>query len=219
MRVITLSKTKELLGIESTIYDTQINAKIPIIDAKVKQVTGNRYNDAVLGDIELGNQLIRLYSIASVNDEDTLRTNRNYRYSQDSIGINNPYAYDSLKDFLEVGQLISGTGIPDNAYIEEVFYDGLVYDVLTVKISEVPTETTGSAEIYLGINIAYQDTIAKGIQFLMNGTSQTLPQNSVESKRIGPVSKSYSSADSKIDNRFGMPAWFVKAFPKYMRGY
>ncbi len=41
MKVITLDKTKELLGITDNTQDATISAKIPYIDAKVKQITKN----------------------------------------------------------------------------------------------------------------------------------------------------------------------------------
>ena len=81
------------------------------------------------------------------------------------------------------------------------------------------TDTTDTSRIYLGINIAYQDIIAKGIQYLINGTSTAIPTNSLASRSLGPSSKSFSASDQKIDNKYGMPAWFVKALPKYQSGH
>lgn len=220
MKVITLAKTKELLGITDTASDTAISAKIPFIDAKVKLITNNRYNLMILGSTTLDSPYVTVSSVW--NTTNWLELNTNYGYGD---GINNPYVYDSIEEFLQVGQLISGTGIPADAYIAEIFYIGDVFndgvddfDLPTIQLSANAT-ATGTVKMYLGINIGYQDIIAKGIQYLINGTSTSLPSNALSSKSIGPVSKSFSSGDQQIDNRYGMPAWFVKAFPKFMSGH
>lgn len=214
MRVITLDKTKELLGITDTDSDSNITAKIPYIDAKVKQICSNRFNTMIRGDITIDSPYMPVYSV--------------YSYANDLLwdGINNKYRYDSLEEYLEVGQLISGSGIPDNTYIEDIFYNGDIYndgtndfDVPVIKLSENATESVDTIRAYVGINICYQDTIAKGIQYLINGTSSAVPENGVVSKGFGPLSKTYSQTDSKIDNKYGMPAWFVKSLPKYQSGH
>lgn len=225
MKVITLEKTKELLGITDTSQDTQITAKIPIIDSKVKQITNNRYNYMIIGDITVGSPYVTVSSVYSNNMKcDYYYRNGYYGYRRD--GINNHCTYDSIEEYLEVGQLISGTGIPADSYIDEVYYNGDVFDdgidtfsVPTIKLSANATATTGSVRIYLGINIGYQDIIAKGIKFLIDGTSSILPTSGISSKSIGPVSVSYSSASQKLDNKYGMPAWFVSGLPKYASGH
>jgi len=223
MKVITLAKTKELLGINDTSQDTQITAKIPFIDALVKRITKNRFNFMILGNTEDSNPYITVSSIITYTGEryDYDRTTGRYFCA----GINNPYCIDDLNEYLEIGQQIEGTGIQAEAYIDEVYYNGdLVndgssdYDVPTIKLSSDATATTAGVRLYLGMNIAYQPVVAKGIQFQIDGTNTTLPCNAVASKSFGPVSTSYSQADTKIDNKYGMPAWFVKAFPKYMSG-
>lgn len=224
MKVITLTKAKELLGIEDTASDADITAKIPYIDAKVKQITGNRFNLMVVGDMTSGSLYMSVYSIITPNG-----TRFDYVWDQRrwyASGINNPYYLDDIGEYLEIGQLLEGIGIPSGAYIDELIYNGdeivsdsVTYTVPVIKLSSAATETLSGQRVYLGINQAYQDIIAKGIQYLINKTSTTLPSNSLSSKSIGPVSKSFSTVDQEIDNRYGMPAWFVKAFPVYMSGH
>ena len=227
MKVITLEKTKELLGIATidTSKDAAITANIPMIDAKIKQITNNRFNQMIIGDITLNSPYIPVSSVYTNGQRcDYLYRNGLCGYYGD--GINNPYQYDSIGEYLEVGQLVSGSGIPDGTYIEEVFYNGDVYSdgvtefsVPVIQLSANATATGGAVRIYLGINIAYQSTIAKGIQYLINSTSAVLPGNSISSKSMLGVSVAYGSADQQMDNKYGMPAWFVKSFPQYQGGH
>jgi hypothetical protein len=211
-----------LLGISDTSQDTAITAKIPFIDAKVKQITKNRYNKMIVGDLVSESPYV---TVASIYTEDYVQLEYRYTngyYGYYGSGINNPYSVDTLVDYLEIGDQIEGTGIPAETYIEEVYYNGDIYtdgvdsfNVPTIKLSQNATEDAGSTRLYLGINIAYQDIIAKGIQYLINGTSTSTPGRTVIS--VGTVS--YASEDNKTDGKYGMPSWFIKALPKYMRGH
>jgi hypothetical protein len=221
MKVITLEKTKELLGITDSASDAAITAKIPYIDSLVKQITKNRFNYAVYGTMTTGSATVYIRSIITWDGNVYNYSNGRYFCS----GINNYICYDDIGEYLQTGQQIEGTGIPAETYIDEVYYNGNVdtfngdESVPYITMSNVATADSDDGKIYIGMNIAYQTTVAKGIQYLINGTSTTLPTNALSSKSIGPVSKSFSSSDQKIDNRYGMPAWFVKAFPRYQRGY
>ena len=194
MKVITLEKTKELLGIFDSSSDAAITAKIPIIDSKVKMICNNRFNYMIVGDTTLDSPYVTVSSVYSNGRRcDCVYTDGNYSYVGD--GINNPYIYDTISEYLEVGQLVSGSGIPADSYIDDVFYNGCVYsdgvddfNLPVIKLSANATATSGAVRIYLGINIGYQDTIAKGIQYLINGISTSLPENGVVSKSFGPVS-------------------------------
>lgn len=222
MRVITRSKAKELLGIADTSKDTLIDAKIPYIDAKVKQITKNRYNMMIYGTVVQDSQYVSVNSII-VDDSTGFYRRGSGKYQS---GINNPFYYEDLGEYLEIGQLLEGTGIAAETYIEEIFYDGnsvsrdsVSYETPVIKMSAVATSDSTDSQIFTGISIAYQDIIAKGIQYLINGTSTTLPTNSLSSKSIGPTSKSFSNKSQALDNRYGMPAWFVSAFPEYASGH
>ena len=194
MKVITLAKTKELLGISDTSHDAAISGKIPFIDSKVKQICNNRFNDKFSGSVKSGSVYVTIEEISGL--------------------------------YIEVGQLIEGEGIPAECYVEEVYYDcdsvefsGKTYNTPVIKLSSDATATNVSAQLFLGIPVGYQDIIASGIQYLINRTSTNLPSNSIASKSILGVSKSFASSDQEIDNKYGMPAWFVKALPKYQGGH
>lgn len=219
MKVITLAKTKELLGIADTSQDTVISAKIPYIDSLVKRITRNRYNLKVYGDTTLDSPYMAVRSILTFDDTEYVYERESRRFVS---GINNYCFYDSLSEFLEIGQLIEGTGIPADTYIDEVYYNGNPfndgtddYAIPTIKLSANATETTESGIAYIGINIAYQPVIAKGIQYLINKTSTTLPGRTISS--VGTVS--YAGEDNRVDGRYGMPSWFVKALPRYVGGH
>lgn len=221
MKVITLAKTKELLGIADTSQDAAITAQIPIIDSKVKQITNNRYNDQITGDITSGSLYVPVYSFYCCGVSYVYRSGRVW-----CSGINNNYVIDDLEEYLQTGQLIEGDGIPAEAYIDEIYYNGgsveLGGDTFTVpviKLSSAATATTAGNQMFIGITIGLQPTVAKGIQYLINQTSTSLPSNSLASRTIGPSSKSFAAKDQEIDNRYGMPAWFVKAFPQYQGGH
>jgi len=215
MLVITLAKVKELLGITSTDFDTQISAKIPIIDAKVKQITRNNYDFKFYGVPVSGSKEMYVYAY--------LPTNFNYgEYS----GINNFNVKSNIAESLEVGQLITGTGIAAGAYIENIVHKGLtdndtgfVQDVVYIEMSAAATSSADSSEITAGISIGYQDIIAKGIQYLINSTSTTLPSGGVASESIGSYSYSLSSSNQKIDGKSGMPYWFTAGLPRFQGGF
>ncbi len=221
MKVITLAKTKTLLGITDTASDTAITANIPIIDSKVKQITNNKYNDQITGDITTGVLYVPIYGFLYDNVYYKYRHGRTW-YS----GINNNLVIDDLEEYIQVGQLIEGDNIPDETYIDEIYYNGysvefdsVTYSVPVLKLSAVPTATTAGNQMFIGVTIGMQPTIAKGIQYLINSTSTTLPTNALASKTIGKTSKSFGSSDQEIDNKYGMPAWFVKALPQYQGGH
>ena len=228
MKVITLAKCKTLLGIADGSQDDAITANIPIIDSKVKQITNYRYNDQITGDVVTDVLYVPVRGFLCGGIWYTYRSGRNWaRKTNDRVwcsGINNDWVIDDLEEYIQVGQLIEGDGIPADTYIDEVYYNGgtvtfndVEYSVPVIKLSVVPT--ADGSQLFIGVTIGMQTTIAKGIQFLINGTSTTLPSNSLASRSLGPSSKSFAGKDQEIDNKFGMPAWFVKAFPQYQGGH
>lgn len=223
MKVITLEKCKALLGIDpgTAEENAAITANIPIIDSKVKQITNHRYNDQIIGNVESGSPYVEVFGFSSCG--------RDYSYRHGRVwcsGINNNYEIDDLEEYLQIGQLIEGEGIPDESYIDEIYYNGgsvelggKSYSVPVIKLSVVATETKLGAQLFVGIIIGLQPTIAKGIQYLINSTSTSLPTNSLASRSLGPSAKSFGAKDQELDNKSGMPAWFVKAFPQYQGGH
>lgn len=198
MAIITLAQVKELLGITGSTYDAQITAKIPYIDSKVKLITNNTWNKRIYGDIENGSANITVY------EDYTLQTK----------------AYGYILDWIDAGMQLTGTGIPTGAYIIDIYPEGTEdnenYPMIT--ISDNCTADTDGLEIFLGFPIGHLDTVAKGVWYLIQGTSTTLPTSSVKSESMGPVSVSYSDSDNKIDGISGMPMWFVKGLPRYGSG-
>ncbi|MCP4985408.1 MAG: hypothetical protein GY928_04845 [Colwellia sp.] len=215
MKVITLDQVKAQLGITDTSLDVKITAKIPIIDAKVKQITNNRFNMQISAQMTTGSNIV------------TLATSNRYPYNySNSIGVKTNrtlYSIDDLEEYVMTGDQLSGDGVPTETYIEETYYNGSYvtinntqYQVPAIQMSNVATET-GLKEMFIGINIGYLDIIAKGVQYLITGTSQSLPQNRLKSKSLPPLSVTY--ADSKVNKTYGMPGWFVDALPTYIGGH
>ena len=197
MRVIDLATTKTLLGITDTSYDTEITAAIPYIDAAVKQITRNRYNYRVIGATESGST----------------------RMSLSPGGLD----YNDLEEYIETGMLISGTGIPANAYIAEVFYNyptrEYVTEIIEIDLSANATETGSDVSVYLGINIAYQPIIAKAVWWWTLQTNTAIKNDVWQSRRMGPVSVSKQDMDAKVDGSYGVPIWLVKALPHFHGGH
>lgn len=209
MKIITLAKTKELLGITDSSLDDKINRYIPIIDSKVKQMTKNQYNWRVLGDVTISETEVPVSGLVNVTG-----------------GIQNYWTLDDVYEYLEVGMLVSGTGIPDGTYIDaitetegDLLINGELRSIVTITLSAAATETTAGAYLTLGFNIGNQPLIAKGIAWMIGQEDQTMPGTGVSAKSIGTVSITYSGSQAKLDGRYGMPQWFVNGLPKYMGGY
>ena len=122
--------------------------------------------------------------------------------------------------------MIEGEGIADGTYIDEIYYNGdsiefdsITYEVPVIKLSAVATATKVAAQLFIGVTIGMQPTIAKGIQYLINSTSTAIPTNALASRSLGPSSKSFATSDQNIDNKYGMPAWFIKSLPVYQGGH
>ncbi len=215
MKVITLNQVKEQLGITDTSLDAQITAKLPIIDAKVKQITGNKFNYQISGQMTAGSNIVEISTVNQYPYNNTYKKN---------IGTGKRlYILEDLGEYVNVGDQITGDGVPVESCIDELYFNGSYvtisnkqYTLPVAILSNVATET-GLKELFLGMNIGYLDIIAKGVQYLISGTSQSLPQNRLKSKSLPPLSVTY--ANDKLDPKTGMPDWFVSALPKYMSGH
>lgn len=190
--MITLAQVKELLGIEETTYDVQIAAKIPYVVQKVKAITRKNWNDLIYGDITEGSPYVPVYL-----------TNKNY---------------DDALDYILPGSQVTGEGIPEGAYVEEVYPYGrsITNMYQQIKLSTNATASGNGIYLYMGLPIGYLDIVAKGIWYLISNTSTALPAAGVTSRRLGPASWSYSNAVSANDGKDGMPGWFVAGLPRYM---
>lgn len=226
MQVITLAKTKELLGITGTASDAAITAKLPIIDAKVKLATKNTYNYKFGGDTTSGSAFVSVYEL--VSDFYTNSIYRSFRPWSDwnaVSGINNPFVYSDISEFLEPGQLVDGDNIPADSYIVDITSNGTTvaisgtdYFVTFIELSAEATATESGSILTGGISIGYQDIIAKGIQYLIESTSTTLPGTGLASRSVGPLSVSFSTKSQKKDGKYGMPSWFSEGLPRFQRG-
>lgn len=202
MRVITRDQVKTQLGITDNSLDSQIDAKLPIIDAKVKQITGNKYNYQIQVNMTNGSDIATITSVENVPEN-------NWRYFKEDI-----------QEYITAGDQLEGDGIPVETHVSEIYYNGdtvklnsTQYIIPAIKLSNNATED-GVQDVFVGINIGYHDIIAKGVQYLISGTNTSLPQNRVKSKSLPPLSVTFR--DSKIDPKTGMPDWFVEALPKYV---
>lgn len=200
MRVITLARTKALLGISDTSQDAAISAAIPFVDSAVKQITSNNWNQKVLTNTTTDSAIIDMYAdIAAI--------------------------YDDLHEYVKVGQLISGDGIPDDTYISEIEYNYPLDSsststyFLTVTMSANATETNTGNATYLGIPIAYQKTIALGVYWYLSNLSTTIIDDTWISRSMDGVSVTRGTSGNKIDSNSGMPMWFANALPKYHTGH
>ena len=160
-RVITRDQVKTALGISGSTYDTQIDAQLPYIDAKVKSITRNNWNKRIVGSTTSGSTYIEV---------------TDYHYG----------GYDYILDWLEVGQQITGDGMASGAYITDIWPDGTTTDdnAPQIEISANATATDSAATLFLGFPIQYHDIVAKGVWYLISGTSTTLPSNPASSKSM-----------------------------------
>jgi len=202
MRVITRDQVKVQLGIMDNSLDTQIDSKLPIIDAKVKQITRNKFNMQMSAQLTTGSNMATVATINNLNIQTQI---------------------EDITEYIMTGDQLEGDGIDTNTSIDDMYYNGSTvtisgtqYTIPAIKLSNVAIES-GLKDIFVGFNIGYHDVIAKGVQFLITGTSTSLPQNRLKSKSLPPLSVTY--ADSKINKTYGMPDWFVDALPTYMSGH
>lgn len=187
--IITRDQVKLYLGITDSSLDAEIDRYLPIIDSKVKLITNHNWNDFYYCNID------------------------STKYIE---------VVEFKGESLEPGMQITGSGIPTGAYITNIFmhtaeFNNVTYEPPFIEISEIATETETSAELYFGFPIAYHPTVAKGVLWLIQQENQTIPSQKVKSKSLPPLSVTYD-LNSKIDNRSGMPEWFVSALPYYMGG-
>ena len=202
MQVITLAQVKTYLGITGSAQDAAITAMLPVIDAKVKQITGRNFNYQFIGQTESGNDLMMIYNV-------------------DQCGGKRP-ADIALIAELSAGTQLEGTGIASGSYIKEVYYRGQngidstgTNTTPFVRLSSPATLSQYSQYIYAGINIAYLPLIAKGVQHLMNEVSTTVTDSAWVSRSVGPLSVSRAQSDARLEALYGMPAWFIKGLPRY----
>lgn len=199
MKVITRNQVKTALGITDSSLDSKIDSLLPVISSKVYKITKNRYNAPLLASVVSGSKILNVHESPIYFKKDRI-----------------------VEEYMIPGQMVAGPGIDVDAYIDEVYYSGEVElegstwfaPVAVLSHSATETKTT---DFFLGIEIAYHSIIAKALYWMMENQSVTLPSQSLKSKRVGPLAVTF--ADEEMDGRYGVPAWFVKGLPKFMRGF
>lgn len=207
--IITLAQVKTYLGIVSSDYDDAINRYIPIVDARVKAICKNDFNMLVIGNTTDTSAVIPI--VESYYDY-------YYPYQVTSVNINQPIKPEDIQEYINAGDQVTGTGIPAGAYVLTVD-DDPDYISPRMTISDNATADGTGIKLYIGMNIAYLPLVAKGVFWMIGQENTTMPTNSASSERMGPASVSYGAGDQAIDNKYGMPGWFVKGLPKYARGH
>ncbi len=173
MKIITLDKTK---------------------DSKVKQITKNKYNMQITGDVTIDSKIVNISGLNNATG-----------------GIQNNFTLDDVMDYLLPGDLVEGNNIPEGSYIDDINpLEG------TITLSEDVTATEANTIITVGVNIALQVTIAKGLYWLILQENTDMPDTGWTSQRIGSISVVRGVAQAAIDGRYGMPQWFVNALPRFM---
>lgn len=210
MTIIDLATVKANLGISDTTYDVQISAQIPIIDAKVKQICNNNFNNQITLTTISGSPYAEIsglwYWWGGLHRERQR---------------NDPMLKEIVKD-IPVGTYLEGESIPRTSILESYYdfsatFSGTSYGAPFVKMSENATTTNAGAQSFYGWNKAYDSVVSKGIWYLIGQTSMTIDDGSWSTKKYGPVSitKGSGASDTKMDLKSGMPLWFVKALPRY----
>lgn len=207
MKVITLETVKSLLGLADTTYDTQIESQIPLIDAAVKQICRNNFNLQIYCGFISGSSSVEVYS----TEPESKRRHCCKSYRLPSAAL------EQLLLDIPTGTMLEGAPVPSGAYIEDVFYSGDSQDSAYVPSFTMSANATATEDtyIYAGMNIAQQRTIAKGIWWAIGQVSTGINATDWKSRNVGPLSVTRSDMDAKIDGKSGMPAWFVKAMPRY----
>lgn len=211
---MTTAQAKTYLGIPSatTTYDADIARYIPIVEAAARQITGGMYLLQVNGTITTGSKELVVSSVYS-------QTRQVYGATTSASGEGFPYGDPGPKNkpligVLPAGLQISGDGIPTDSFIERVQTFG---GESTIILSSAATKTQ-EVTAYTDFPIGFLTTIAHGVWWMIGQQKTASGDTTWISRSVGPVSETRSEAEMKIDGLFGMPAWFVKAFPRVYHG-
>ena len=212
--IITVDQIKTLLGLSDSTYDADLTALLPALDAKVKEITGKGWNLQIRGRID-GTANMEVRTIGTDPFLDAYPSNTH------SIGVN--WSVDDVADYITAGQSVTGDGIPDDTFINDVFIHrrtigGKTYQAPLVELSQSAT-ATGDIDIEVGFNRAYHRIVAKLAWWMLQDQSTDTPAGSVASKSLGDISVSYSTAGADLDGRYGVPMWAVRGLPRYARGH
>ena len=195
---LTLAVVKNELGITDGTYDSEITERLPYAEAKFKLVANNQF-----------------------------RTNLCLIYDNASDVIKVYQGPNSQIDYIKFGDIIQSEDFPDGTYVIENFrvpnvvpeYDeaGIVYELKVSQNSTAESSGYGSDAI-LGYNISHYAVMSQIVWFMISEQSTgKVGEKGVNSKRVGPLSVSYSQGD--INQRYGLPNKIVQQVPKYSGFY
>lgn len=175
LNLISLSNVKTQLGITGPTYDAQLTAMIPIVSADVRRILNCQYKELIPAGYTTGSTELNLY-----NSEK---------------GYNKyPYYNDVC---LDMGQVITGEGIPEDTYI--IYADP---DTGIFTMSAAPT--SGGDYINPTVMIAHWPTIAKMAWYRVSKqTTASASEENVVSKSVGPLSVNFGN--SQINKRWNYP--------------
>jgi fructose-specific phosphotransferase system component IIB len=213
LAIITVEQVKQYTGITTTPTDSEIQAAIYVIDAAVKKITRNKFNNQIIGKTVIGSELVEIYSLSS----DVAK------YWEK--GQQKSYS-DDLNEYIEPGAQINGPGIPAGSFVKQIYSNGdsvelsgNFYNIPVVELSEAATASNDNAELFLNISIGYLPVIAKAVYWQTQQVNLKLPGAPAKSKTMGPLSITLSDKDSAVNGKYGVPLWLVKSLPKYHRGF
>lgn len=214
MQIITLAQVKDYIGITTTDHDAAITAILPLVDAKVKEITRRNWTLQVRANL-YSTEYAELRTVGTDQFADA------YPSASRSVGID--WSLEDIADYVAAGYEIAGDGIPGGTYITDVYRirltkAGRTYTAPVVELSESAT-ATGSRDAVIGFNRAYHPIVAKLAWWMIQDQSTDTPAGSIASESIGDISVSYSGTGAELDGRYGVPQWAVRGLPRYGRGY
>jgi len=122
-------------------------------------------------------------------------------YSNGSTDITVNDNYENL--MFTIGQVITGSGIPDNTYIT-------AYDPTTGKYTMSASATSDGNYVYPTIMISQWSAISKMIWYRISNLDTSTGGSSADLKSIsyGPVTKTYK--DSEINTKWNYPISLIR---------
>jgi hypothetical protein len=216
---MTTAQVKTYLGIPTgtTTYDADIARLLPVVEATANQITGGIYILQVNGTTTSASKDFTVNSVYTQTGRRIFGASKSsgeYPYGDPNFGYDTPRPlFKSLSEAVSSGQLITGTGIADGAFIESASSFGATHKIV---LSAAAT-ASGDISAYTSYPIGYLSTIAHGVWWQIGQQKMASMDTTWTSRTVGPVSETRSAAEMKIDGAYGMPAWFVKAFPRVYR--
>ena len=177
--MLKLETVKTLLNITTTDYDASLTLLLPMVEADVRRILNNQFNERVDCEFESGSTTIsNLWNLRSA------QTDRYY-----------PYTPSRLTNPIEIGRILQHPNIPEETYIS-------AYDEEN-GIATISQATTGAGDyVITSITYGMLIPIAKMVGFKLNGMSRQVCDGELASKSMGTVSVSYVQ---HVDKKWGYP--------------